>query len=233
MTLFVGTSGWAYKEWKPDFYPADLPQTRFLEHYGNSLDACEINATFYRLQAEDTLKKWANQTPDPFRFSLKAHRGLTHGKTVGPTEEKSGLLSAFLDRSTTLGERLGAILFQFPPYRHRDDDGLDALLKILPEGRYVFEFRHESWDTSVVRQRIAEAGASVCLSNTDGTVPESLPPGPLAYLRLRTDRYSDEARSAWRDLLAKSAVERDVFAFTKHEGIPADDPYGGIGLACW
>ncbi|MDQ4094763.1 MAG: DUF72 domain-containing protein, partial [Actinomycetota bacterium] len=72
MTLFVGTSGWAYREWKPDFYPAELPQARFLAHYGRQLSACEINATFYRLQSESTFTKWATAVPDDFRYSIKA-----------------------------------------------------------------------------------------------------------------------------------------------------------------
>ncbi len=234
MTLFVGTSGWAYKEWKPDFYPADLPQTRFLGHYSNRLSACEINATFYRLQSEDTFRKWAGTTSPDFRFSLKAHRGLTHSKKLAPADENTGLLTRFLESFAALNDKLGVVLFQLPPYRHRDDDALARLLDVLPEShRYAFEFRHESWADATVGQKIAERGATVCLSETEGKVPESLPDGPLAYVRLRAERYSPEARDGWRELLAQEGARRDVFAFAKHEGIPAGDPFGGIGLAQW
>jgi uncharacterized protein YecE (DUF72 family) len=234
MSLFVGTSGWAYKEWKPDFYPQDVPQSKFLEFYGQSLGACEINATFYRLQSDETFNRWLSFTPEQFRFSTKAHRRLTHSRNMAPDPEGRGFLDLFLRSVGTLGPRLGAILFQFPPRRERDDDQLAGLLEALPAGTpYAFEFRHDSWDTSEVRERIAGVNATVCLSNTDGTVPEALPPGPIAYVRLRTDRYSDQAREGWRQLLQREAKDRPVFAFTKHEGIPAGDPYGGIGLAKW
>ncbi|MGH2756540.1 MAG: DUF72 domain-containing protein [Actinomycetota bacterium] len=232
MSLFVGTSGWAYKEWKPDFYPDDLPQTRFLEHYGRLLSACEINATFYRLQSNETFGKWAAGTPESFRFSIKAHRGLTHAKSIAP-DDKEALLTRFLESIATLGERLGVVLLQFPPYRRRDDAALRALIDALPtQHSYAFEFRHESWVDDEIAGLIAERG-TICLSETKGEVPESLPSGPLGYVRLRAERYSDSARDGWRALLEKESSTRDVYAFAKHEGIPAGDPFGGIGLAQW
>ena len=234
MTLYVGTSGWAYKEWKPDFYPQDLPQARFLEHYSRALRACEINATFYRLQSNETFARWSAFSPESFRFSVKAHRRLTHGKTVAPDAEGRSFLDSFLRSVGTLGPRLGVVLFQFPPYRHHDTDAFRALLDALPAGaNYAFEFRHESWDSDAVRGPIAERGGTVCLSETQGATPPALPPGPFAYVRLRSDRYSEDARARWLDLLTSEARERDVFVFAKHEGIPAGDPFGGIGLAQW
>lgn len=234
MNLYIGTSGWAYKEWKPDFYPEDLPQAGFLEHYGRAMTACEINATFYRLQSGQTFEKWSHATPESFRFAIKAHRRLTHSKGIAPDEERRSFLDAFMKSVITLGDRLGVVLFQFPPYRRRDDDAFGLLLDALPSGiSYAFEFRHESWKVPEVTEQIAQAGGTVCLSNTDGSVPEALPPGPLAYVRLRTERYTEEARAGWSELLARAAEQRRVFAFAKHEGIPAGDEYGGIGLARW
>lgn len=233
MPLYVGTSGWAYPEWKPGFYPDGLPRARWLQHYSSVLGACEINATFYRVQKHDTFAKWVEGTSPGFRFVTKAHRGLSHSKSVAPTEDKQGLLEAFLGSIAALGDRLGTVLFQFPPYRRRDDDALAALIDALPPRNYAFEFRHESWDHDEVRALIAERGGTVCVSETEGKVPAALPPGPLAYVRMRSDRYSEQARAAWRELLAAEAAQRDVYAFAKHEGIPADDPYGGVGMAAW
>ncbi|MDQ3940611.1 MAG: DUF72 domain-containing protein [Actinomycetota bacterium] len=234
MTLYVGTSGWAYREWKPDFYPAELPQNRFLEFYGNTLSACEINATFYRLQAEQTFERWLSSTPPAFRFAVKAHRRLTHSRQMAPDRQQHDFLDVFLRSLSTLGERLGAVLFQFPPRRERDDDQLESLLRVLPRGpSYAFEFRHDSWIDGVVRDRLVQAGATVCISDSTGTVPEALPPGPIAYVRLRAERYTDETREAWARLLQTEAKERDVYAFTKHEGAPPNDPYTGVGLARW
>jgi uncharacterized protein YecE (DUF72 family) len=234
VTLYIGTSGWAYKEWKPGFYPADLPQSRFLEHYGSVLSACEINATFYRRQEESTFDRWASSTPAPFRFATKAHRGLTHGRGTIYNPEKVQFLQEFLQSVGRLGPKLGAVLFQFPPTRPRDDQQLEGLLNAL-EGRMPFalEFRHDSWDATDVRERVAFGGGTVCIGHTEGPVPESLPPGRLAYVRLRDQHYEDERRDRWLELFTREAENRDVFAFTKHEGIPAGDPYGGIGLAQW
>ena len=234
MTLYIGTSGWAYKEWKPDFYPQDLPQKRFLEHYGNTLGACEINATFYRLQSDDTFTRWISSTPETFRFAAKAHRRLTHSKRIAPDTEQRGFLDTFLRSVGILGPRLGAILFQFPPYRRHDEEQLEGLLDALPAGTpYAFEFRHESWDGPQVTDRVARAGGTICISDSVGTVPLTLPPGPIAYVRMRAERYTDEQREGWARLLQTEAKERNVFVFTKHEGSPTDDPYAGVGLAQW
>ena len=234
MSLYVGTSGWAYREWKPDFYPQDLPQSRFLEFYGSALGACEINATFYRLQTDETFTRWISSTPESFRFTTKAHRRLTHSKRIAPDTEGRGFLDNYLRSVGILGPRLGAILFQFPPHRKRDDEQLEALLTALPAGTpYAFEFRNETWVAAEVTERIAQAGGTICISESAGNVPEELPPGPVAYVRLRAERYTDEAREGWARLLQKEAKERPVYAFTKHEGSPTDDPYAGIGLARW
>ncbi len=90
MTLYVGTSGWAYKEWKPGFYPEGLPQSRFLEHYATKLTAVEINATYHRRQEESTLKKWVDAVPEDFRFVVKGHRAIT------PRADSAGLLQDFV-----------------------------------------------------------------------------------------------------------------------------------------
>lgn len=234
MTLFVGTSGWAYREWKPEFYPADVPQKEWLRFYSATLGACEINATFYRLQSIETMERWRDETADDFRFSLKMHRRITHSRSIAPDEGRIDLLKVFFDHAERLGPKLGVVLLQFPPHRVRDDTGLDALIGALPsDRRYAFEFRNDTWDDDAVRARIAEAGGTVCLSNTDGTAPAGLPPGGLAYVRLRTDEYEDGQRAAWQKLLTSEGAARDVFAFAKHEGIPAGNPFGGVGLAKW
>lgn len=234
MTLYVGTSGWAYREWKPDFYPEGTPQAGFLHHYATVLSACEINATFYRLQKHETIARWGAAVPESFRFATKAHRRLTHGKEIAPDSEQRGFLDTFLGSVSILGPRLGVVLFQFPPYRRRDDEAFHRLLEALPAGNpYAFEFRHDSWDAPEIREHIAAVGGTVCVSEKEGGVPTGLPPGPIAYIRLRSDRYTEDARAAWLSLLDEESHRRDVFVFCKHEGIPVRDPYGGLGLASW
>lgn len=245
MALYIGTSGWAYPEWKarnggdgvdaaPGFYPARLPPARWLEHYSRVLSACEINVTFRNSQTDETYERWARAAPDEFRYSIKAHRRLTHVKQIAPEGPQRDFLAEFLRSAAILGPRLGVVLFQFPPTRKRDDGELARLLHALPDNhRYAFEFRHESWDEEEVHSLIASRNGAPVLSETAGAPPSPLPSGPFAYVRLRAARYSPKARKAWRMLLQEEGAERDIYVFTKHEGVAADNPYGGVGLAQW
>ena len=235
MSLHLGTSGWAYPEWRPAFYPRDLPRARYLEHYASRLTACEINATFYQLQSPETLAGWAAGVPEGFRFAAKAHRAVTHTAAgAASAARKGGMLGRFLESMTALGDRLGAILVQFPPTREREDAMLAVLLDALRSAPpFAIEFRHESWFTPEVVGRVAGAGGTVCLADTTGEVPERLPPGPLAYVRLRADSYTEQTRAGWRDLLVREARRRPVYAFAKHKNVPAGDPFTGVGLAEW
>lgn len=234
MTLYVGTSGWAYKEWKPGFYPADVPQSRFLEHYGTVLSACEINATFYRTQTPETFDRWSGATPSQFRFATKAHRALTAAKKISPDDKKKNFLADFGRSVARLGNKLGVVLFQFPAFIERDDDALREFLgatKDLPA--FACDFTNGSWDDPAVEEIVAGAGGTVCLSETTGKAPDRLPPGPVGYIRMRSQHYEDSERGHLRDLLASEAAKRDVYAFAKHEGIPTSSEHGGIGLALW
>ncbi len=234
MSLHVGTSGWAYPEWRPGFYPAGMPQSRFLAHYASVLGACEINATHYKVQSEAAVARWAAEVPEGFRFAAKAHRRVTHARTLPPHAGGLAFLEGFLASLAPLGDHLGAVLFQFPPTRERDDGALGEFLACLPpELPFAMEFRHESWLDTVVEARIAEAGGTVCVGETVGAVLPRLPEGRLAYVRMRAEHYEPEARAGWRDLLEHEAADRPVYAFTKHEGVPAGDPFAGVGLAEW
>jgi uncharacterized protein YecE (DUF72 family) len=234
VTLHVGTSGWAYKGWKPDFYPPKLPQARFLEHYATLLNACEVNNTFYRLPAATTFDKWATVGSDRFRFAVKAHRALTHRKAVAPEARTREFMAEFVGKCSTLGPRLGVVLFQFPLFTERDDEGLTKFLEALPPGAaYALEFRNPDWDATDVAEKVAAGSATVCLSDRSGEPPDALPPGPIAYVRLRKERYTDEERKGWLDLFTREARSRHVYAFVKHEGGPANDPNMGVALARW
>jgi uncharacterized protein YecE (DUF72 family) len=234
MTLYVGTSGWAYREWKPDFYPQDVTRSRFFEHYCKSLSACEINATFYRLQSDETLDRWIAAAPESFRFAVKAHRRITHSKSIAPDSEARSFIDTFLRSVSTLGPRLGVVLYQFPPYRQRDEVAFGRFLESLPAGTpFAVEFRHPTWEDDDIAKQIAANGGTFCVSDKNGDPPDALPPGPIAYVRLRADRYSHTQRAGWLSVLTKEARSRHVFAFSKHAGISAGDAYGGVGLARW
>ncbi|MGZ3436054.1 MAG: DUF72 domain-containing protein, partial [Gemmatimonadaceae bacterium] len=144
MKILAGTSGYAFKEWKGKFYPADLKDDGFLGYYASKFPAVEINNTFYRLPRENVLREWAAQVPETFTFALKASQRITHHARL--KEQSADLLDFLLKNTAVLGDRLGPILFQLPPNLKMDLSRFRGFLGLLPpDRRYVFEFRHESW----------------------------------------------------------------------------------------
>jgi uncharacterized protein YecE (DUF72 family) len=129
--LFVGTSGWAYPTWKPDFYPAKLAQTRFLGHYSTQLNTVEVNFTFRQLVKETTVQKWIQETPAHFRFGIKAHQVITHIKRLKGTED---FVPRFLQTIEPLASagKLGPVLFQLPPNLKADVGLLETFLDDSP-----------------------------------------------------------------------------------------------------
>lgn len=215
--LHVGTSGFAFDEWKGNFYPADMKSREMLSYYAARFGTVEINYTFRRHPSESTLAGWQAQTPDGFVFVLKAHQQITHRLRLANAAEAT---TFFLDRAKGLGDRLGPILFQCPPSLRFDRGLIEGFLAGLPtQGfRYAFEFRHASW--AEARPIIEAAGAAWVLAETDeGEAPEGpLANGPLAYLRLRRSDYSESDLAAWAGRLREAvAAGTDVFCFLKHE----------------
>lgn len=222
-TLYVGTSGFAYKEWKPELYPEDLPQKRFLEYYAGVFPSVEINVTFYRMPTAKLLEGWLAETPESFTFALKATQRITHIKRLKDCDEE---LTYFLNVARTLGDRLGPILFQCPPNFKHDQQRLEDFLAALPGNpyRFAFEFRHASWATDAVFELLAANGAAWCVSD----MPEK--PSPMrqtaerfVYLRLRGVDYDEGALDRWfKEVDAVLNAGADAYVYFKHE----DDPSG-------
>jgi len=234
VTLYVGTSGWAYPQWKPGFYPEGLPQKRFLEHYSTRLSACEINATFYRIQSPETMTNWRSATPEAFRFAVKGHRMISNVRNLAPTPERRDILGEFVTSLTNLGDKVGALMLQFSARLPEDRSGFEALLGALPgDIPFAVDLKHDSWGLPEVHDIVFAKKGTLCISDYEGVAPDSLPPGRVAYVRLRAETYDDRQRDEWAALLQREAKERDVYAFVKHEDGPPDDPYGGVGLAQW
>lgn len=221
--LYAGTSGFAYRQWKPEFYPAKLKNAEMLRYYARRLPSVEINNTFYRMPTEALLAAWREQTPAGFTFSLKAPRRITHAARLRGVEEP---LAAFLRAAHALGPRLGCILFQCPPTLRYEAALLDGFLEVLPrEGmRFAMEFRHPSWHDPAVLGRLTDHRVAWCSVDAAGEEPDlEQTASDFVYLRLRRTAYDDGALGRWRRrvraVLARGA---DVYAYFKHE----DDPSG-------
>jgi uncharacterized protein YecE (DUF72 family) len=215
-TLYLGTSGFAYQEWKGPFYPEGSKDVDMLPHYAGRFPSVEINYTFRRYPAPKTLAAWAERTPPGFRFALKANQRITHTRRLSDADSD---VSDFLDRARTLGERLGPILFQCPPSLRFDRGLIESFLTYLPPTfRYAMEFRHPSW--SEARPILEEQGVAWCFAETDDTPEdaERVLSSPFAYLRLRRDEYGDDALKRWADRVGEALADgRDVYAYLKHE----------------
>lgn len=160
----VGCSGWNYRSWRETFYPRGLPARRWLEHYAARFETVEVNATFYRLPNRDAVARWVEQTPDGFRFAVKASRYLTHVKRL--TDLDVGL-ARFYERIEPLLDagRLAAVLWQLPESFRRDDERLAGLLRALPEGRHAIEFRHASWFVPEVLDALRAGNVSLVVGD--------------------------------------------------------------------
>src|SRR4028118_2402736 len=141
--IHVGCSGWVYRHWKGDFYPAELPQKRWFERYSQDFHTVEINASFYRVPLLSTFDAWREKAPPGFRYAVKANRFMTHMKKLLDCDQPLG---EFIALARRLGPALGPILYQLPPSLHKDLARLETFLERLPTDlEHVVEFRHASW----------------------------------------------------------------------------------------
>ena len=214
MQVRVGTSGFSYKEWKGSFYPEDLPASEMLRFYAARLPAVEINNTFYRMPKAQMLSQWAEQVPDGFSFALKAPQRITHFQRL---KEASDSVDFFFQAASTLGDRLGPVLFQLPPNFKKDLPRLTDFLGALPAtARAAFEFRHESWFEDPVYEALRSRGAALCIAEDEGLSTPPVATTGWGYLRLRRQDYGEEALATWAERV-RSQPWSEAFVFFKHE----------------
>ena len=218
MRIIVGTSGFAYKEWRGSFYPEKMRDKDMLGYYAERLRAVEINNTFYRLPSSETLLRWAEQVPDGFTFVLKASQRITHRQRLKP--ESAETVRFLFETAQALGERLGPVFFQTPPLFAKDVPRLREFLAALPPAHPVaFEFRHETWFDDEVYDALRSRNAALVSADKDESGDEGAPIVPTAdwgYLRLRRCDYDDAALDRWRERIQAQPWQR-AFVFFKHE----------------
>jgi uncharacterized protein YecE (DUF72 family) len=214
MTLYVGTSGYAYKEWKGSFYPADLPAKRMLAYYGEHFRAVEINSTFRSIPSAAALEAWASQVPVGFRFAVKAPQRITHIKRLKDVAEP---LAEFLEAAATLKRRIGPLLFQLPPNFKKDVPRLREFLALVPRRfRVALEFRHPSWFDEEVFGLLRKHRAALCIADAEGLDVPFVATADWGYLRLRRPDYSGKGLNSWAKRI-RGESWRDVFVFFRHE----------------
>jgi uncharacterized protein YecE (DUF72 family) len=220
----IGIGGWVFPPWRGTFYPKGLRQADELAHASRQVTAIEINGTFYRTQTPASFRKWRDETPDGFVFSLKAPRFLTHRTELASA---APFMQRFLDSGfLELGQKLGPILWQFAPFQQFDPADFAAFLALLPAElgghaiRHVVEVRHPSFRTPefpdlLRRHRIAVA----MVDDAKHPAFDDLT-ADFAYLRLRRcveaepTGYPPDALDRWAEQLrAWSEAGRDAFLY--------------------
>src|SRR2546426_919533 len=214
MNLYVGTSGYSYKEWKGTFYPEDLPEKQMLHYYGERFRSVEINNTFYRMPKPEMLEAWAREVPADFKFVLKAPQRITHMQRLKGVDDS---VSYLLSVAGTLQTRLGPLLFQLPPYFKKDAQRLREFLRLLPQERCVaFEFRHQSWFDDEIFSLLREHQAVLCIAEAESDLQiPFVSTADWGYLRLRRPDYGD-AELKERVERVRQQGWRDAFGFFQH-----------------
>jgi uncharacterized protein YecE (DUF72 family) len=214
--IWVGTSGYNYPEWKGSFYPSDLPAAKMLPYYAARFPTVEINYTFYRMPNEKLVGGWAEQTPSPYKLTLKAPRRITHDSRL---KNAGSYVNGFCSVAGTLGDKLGALLFQLPPNLKKDLATFDAFLAELPpKVCAAFEFRHESWLDEEVFSRLAARNLALCVADSEKMSTPVRVTADYAYFRLRDEGYTPDDIKRWADTIHRETAScRDVFVYFKHE----------------
>jgi uncharacterized protein YecE (DUF72 family) len=227
MAVWIGTSGYNYPEWKGSFYPPRLPAAKMLPYYAERFPTVEINYTFYRTPNEKILAGWSEATPERFKLTLKAPKRITHEARLRDCADS---VSHFIRTAATLGPKLGALLFQLPPYFRKDLAVLDAFLESLPAGLCAaFEFRHESWMDAEVFARLRAKNLALCIADSEKFSTPVEITADYGYFRLRDEGYTPEQIRDWaRVIQEKTSACRDVFVYFKHEEAGKGPEFGRI-----
>ena len=215
MSLYAGTSGYSYKEWKGVFYPEKISPKDMLADYATKLPTVEINNTFYRLPKKDVLEGWLEQVPKDFRFVLKASRRITHFKRLKDTGEVLGYL---FETAEVLDDRLGVVFFQLPPNFKKDLERLEPFLHELPaDVRIAFEFRHQSWFEDDTFDLLRKHNRALCLADAENDLDVPLvSTADWGYLRLRKPGYRKPELEKWITWVGEQGW-KDSYVFFKHE----------------
>jgi uncharacterized protein YecE (DUF72 family) len=220
--VWVGTSGWQYRDWRGPVYPPGVPTRRWLTLYAGRFPTVEVNNAFYRLPERATFSGWEAAVPDGFVFSVKASRYLTHVKRL---KEPGEPVKRLWGRADALGAKLGPVLVQLPPNLKADEDALDATLAAFPAGaRVAVEFRHPSWETDDVRRVLERRRAACCLADRKGPLGPWWRTAAWGYVRFHEGRARPPSRygrqalttavSRIKDLLG---VEDDLYIYFNND----------------
>lgn len=216
-TAYVGTSGFAYADWAPLFYPRGTRGSALLSTYAGRLNAVELNNTFYQHPKADRIAAWLSQTPANFRFEVKAQRG---GSMRALGDEAVQTVAWLAAPYRLFGDRLGSVLFRVPENVHLDIARLRTMLDAWPADiPLVAEFQHPSWHIDEVFELLVQRSVVLCATDLDEReAPDLRLTGNFIYLRLRRASYTDDELALWANRLAAFLADgSDCHVFLRHD----------------
>lgn len=221
----IGTSGWSYDHWRGVLYPPGTPAGRRLEVYADAFDTVELNSSFYHWPRATTFAGWVERVPADFLFTVKAPRGLTHARRL---RDPDVWMPRLEEGMGALGDRAGFLLFQLAAQVERDDERLDALLRVVPRSvRAAVELRHPSWNDDDVFALLERRGATYCVMSGAGMPCVPRATTQAVYLRfhgpdpaqLYVGSYSDAALQGWAERIAEwRTTGQSVVAYFNNDG---------------
>ncbi|AVR45150.1 DUF72 domain-containing protein [Christiangramia fulva] len=220
MEVYIGCSGWNYRDWKGNFYPENIPQKEWLEYYMEHFNTVEVNNTFYRTPKDSTVVKWKKQAyGKDFNFTLKGNRYVTQMKKLHDVEDS---VEKFYHTSDLMKTKLGCVLWQLPPSLHRDDEKLENFCKLL-KGKNVIEFRHESWFDEEVYDILRKNRVSYCSISTPKFPEKIIATTDTVYLRMHGKGkkwydydYSKKELKSWHKKIIDSGA-KEVFIYFNND----------------
>jgi uncharacterized protein YecE (DUF72 family) len=217
--LYIGTSGWIYGHWTGIFYPEDLPSKNKLKYFSQHFKTAEINYSFYHLPRPSTYQNWYNQTPEDFIFAVKASRFITHIKRLSGVKEA---WKQFLENALYLKEKLGPILFQFPPSFKATEENIkrleDFLRSVNPRCqirnnktmvlllRMAVEFRHKSWCNEKIYQLLKKYNVAWVIADSPSWPKAEEVTADFVYVRMHGSKVlfsSNYTKKELKDLAQK------------------------------
>jgi len=233
--LYIGTSGWVYSHWEGVFYSQDLPSKDKLKYFSKHFKTAEINYSFYHLPRPSTYQKWYSETPEDFLFAVKASRFITHIKRLKGVKET---WKQFLNNAISLKEKLGPILFQFPPSFKATPENIKRLedfLKFITKYhiphtkyriRFAFEFRHKSWCDKKIYQLLKKYKVAWVIADSPSYPKAEVVTADFIYIRMHGSKVlftSNYTKKELKDLAQKVKKwlrqKKEVFVYFNNDAM--------------
>ncbi len=219
--IFIGTSGWSYPHWEEIFYPKKLASVEWLSYYSCFFSTVEINNSFYHLPRKETFKNWKRRVPKDFIFTVKASRFITHIKKLNDVGEAFNRL---WENCQGLSEKLGPLLFQFPPNWKKNQERLRKFLEMLPDHYYAFEFRNESWFSPDIFRLLRNEGAALCITSSPSFPSTREITAPYTFIRMHGGKelygsnYSEGELKEWSKFISDLNKKKiDVYVYFNND----------------